>query len=195
MAIIFSYRPEGENNPLVYIAGGFETDSDHYRQTLLSEVLKAAGLDSSGIEVFRLESGKPCVRSADESYSFSVSHSKGFLAVALAVKGEAGLDTEVADRVVQPSLIKRIMSTDESEFENSIAPLTLWTLKEAFLKMTGKGLRHAMNKVNVKPSQPHLYKAESVIEGKRIKADLVSFLYRKHRITLAWSAERILHAE
>ena len=195
MAIIFSFRPQGENEPIVYVAGGFEADNNHYRKTLLCEEVKAAGLNASGIEVFKLDSGKPCVRSADGSYSFSVSHSKGFLAVALALKGETGLDTEITNRVVQPSLMKRILSTDEPEAEKNIAPLTLWTLKEAFLKMTGKGLRHAMHKVNVSSLKTNIYSAETVVEGNRIKADLVSFLYRNHRITLAWSAERILYPE
>jgi len=192
LAIIFTYRPDQKEQPLVYIAGGFETDCEQYRDQLLYEVLNAAGLDKSGMEVFRLDCGKPCVKTDSDLYSFSVSHSKGFIAVALALNGEAGIDTEISTRSVQPSLINRIRSNKYPLEEEGIDALTLWTLKEAFLKMTGKGLRHAMNKVHISRLKPHTYTAESKVGEEDIRAELISFVYRSHRITLSFSPRRIV---
>jgi len=187
LAIIFTYRPRSSKQAAVIVAGGFDQDGTACRHQLLKELLQHAGINPEGAELIPKQSGQPCARLNGKQYAVSVSHTKGFLTMALTLEGSVGIDTEKKHRTVQPILLRRIISQANPEQEASIEPLLLWTLKESFLKMTGKGLRHAMNKVTITRLTPHEYKARTHINNQPVEADLISVPYGDYLIAVAYS--------
>ncbi|AXJ00406.1 4'-phosphopantetheinyl transferase superfamily protein [Cyclonatronum proteinivorum] len=186
MSILFRYKPGSAGNPLVRIAGSTQPDSPDCRQQLLYELLHDAGQDTHSAVIGHLAGGKPFLQTDSGSFPISVSHTRGLLLIALSTGPQIGLDTEPAARKVPERLLARIRSAEDAAFENQLPPLKLWTLKEAFLKMTGTGLRHPMRAVSVSPAGDHYYLCKTVrADGTPLQALTVSFMWREFRIALA----------
>lgn len=91
-------------------------------------------------EILRTEKGKPYLT---DGPSFSISHSRGYVGVAVG-DSEIGLDLEEV-RPHHDKLPKRIFSPGEYEWfcsrsETKADFFTLWTLKESYYKYLGTGL-------------------------------------------------------
>lgn len=90
--------------------------------------------------------GKPDVD--DGSLRFNLSHTRGFVAVAVAPAGDLGVDVERVDpRRFGPDLVERVFAPDERAYLRSLpaaaqteAAYAFWTLKEAYIKAIGLGL-------------------------------------------------------
>lgn len=83
--------------------------------------------------------GKPVLPDGPD---FSITHSGGFVACAVASRGlSVGIDLEPADRA-RPAAVRRIAAADERmALENgSVTATELWVAKEAVLKAAGAGL-------------------------------------------------------
>jgi len=99
--------------------------------------------------------GKPAVAPDLPQIHFSISHVDPMVAVAVSAEREIGLDIECVDQNVSPDLIAEFAHVDE---RNSIGGLPrpreirefirLWTLKEAYTKLTGTG--HALDFKSIK---------------------------------------------
>ncbi len=90
------------------------------------------------IEIKYKPSGKPYIE-GDEQY-ISISHSKDFVLVGIN-DTPIGVDTEVI-RPFNEKLIKTYFTDEEAEFiDRDEKFFTVWTVKEAFLKLTGEGLK------------------------------------------------------
>jgi phosphopantetheinyl transferase len=93
------------------------------------------------------EKGKPI----SKDVKFNISHSHGIVVLALNKDREIGVDIEL----VRPSsneLKSRICSDFEYNFATDDEKfMSIWTAKEAFLKMTGDGLIHDLKSINVLP--------------------------------------------
>lgn len=99
--------------------------------------------------------GRPFIAGPPEGLGlrFSLSHTPGFLAVAIAAEGAVGLDAEdtsrpgelmgVARRYFTRRELRELdaMATETDRRERFFA---LWTLKEAYLKAAGLGLRQVL---------------------------------------------------
>lgn len=89
---------------------------------------------------------KPAVVPGLPQVHFSVSHVDPLVVVAVSAEREIGVDIECVDQNVSPDLIAEFAHVDE---QNSIGGLPrpreirefirLWTLKEAYTKLTGRG--------------------------------------------------------
>ncbi len=95
--------------------------------------------------------GKPALSPelrAATSLSFSISHTRGLVACAVARDAIAGIDVERIDARVDPvAIARRFFSSEEAEAleRRAVAErhqrfAELWTLKEAYLKALGDGL-------------------------------------------------------
>ncbi|NLB62180.1 MAG: 4'-phosphopantetheinyl transferase superfamily protein, partial [Clostridiales bacterium] len=94
--------------------------------------------------------GKPCI--IDESFYFSLAHS-GNIAMCAVSDCDVGLDVETK-KEVKLALSKKVFSDFELQNFNLAENkadflIKTWTAKEAYLKLTGQGLRYPMNNVSV----------------------------------------------
>ena len=97
---------------------------------------------------------------------FNVSHSKGMALIAVTLQDAVGIDVEWIDRKIQErEIADRYFSVRESTYltnlplpEQSHQFFSYWTCKEAYLKMTGKGIAGglAQCEVSIDPDQPEV---------------------------------------
>jgi 4'-phosphopantetheinyl transferase len=101
--------------------------------------------------------GKPRLAGGFNGLQFNLAHSETLALVAVTQIGEVGVDVEEV-RVLPDfdELVSRFFSAREtaafeqlSEEEKPAAFFNLWTRKEAFLKATGEGIGHGLNRVEV----------------------------------------------
>ncbi|MFD5712992.1 4'-phosphopantetheinyl transferase family protein [Streptomyces pharetrae] len=92
--------------------------------------------------------GRPFIRGYDQ-IDVSLSHTDDLITVGISRTGRIGVDAEPADRTVSFELLHRHMCTPAESAELARLPparqtaqlLRLWTLKEAYTKALGQGLR------------------------------------------------------
>ncbi|HEY5791827.1 MAG TPA: 4'-phosphopantetheinyl transferase superfamily protein [Chthoniobacterales bacterium] len=104
------------------------------------------------------EFGKPYFKNHPE-LAFSVSHTRTALCAAFCVQ-EIGLDVEFRDRRIRAlSLAGRYFHPPETGYLRGLAEdahaaafLSLWTAKEACVKLTGEGIYRGLPQCHVEPS-------------------------------------------
>lgn len=119
-------------------------------RAMLSE---ATGLPIASWRHVTGEFGKPALAPdcAGCGLRFNISHTRGIAACAIA-RDEVGVDVEASDRRTDFAIADRYFAPEEVEVVQS-APakrkaavfFRFWTLKEAFIKATGEGLRRPLN--------------------------------------------------
>lgn len=112
---------------------------------------EAAGVSPSEVEIAHDEKGKPFWPGG--SFSASLSHSGGYIAVAVG-REAVGVDVE-KKRKAAPAVAKRWFLPEEntllerlSEQERTRTFFRLWTMKEAALKQMGEGLSGGLESVD-----------------------------------------------
>ncbi len=116
-------------------------------------------------EILISPGGKP--RFSEGPWHFSISHTQGYVFVALE-KHPVGLDAEALSRAVNPRLAQKILSPDEyaqylaAEDKNK-ALLTFWVLKEAQGKLTGEGVRPWPNRTDFSLADPRVFTRDGCI--------------------------------
>ncbi len=112
--------------------------------------------------------GKPAawVGSAQAPLSFNLSHTTGMIGLAVVAGSDSQLgfdlenlgrtiDLKVADRYFTPQEVAWLAALPEAERPRGF--LRLWTLKEAFIKATGKGLTQDLASFWFVPSPPRIH--------------------------------------
>lgn len=145
-------------------AGSFRFDRHKERYVAGRFILRSllsvyTGVSPQEIALDAREDGKPflCLDGRASELRFNQSDSQGRTLVALARSREIGVDLERVDpRVEVRELAKVALSGEEMEGLRSLDEeaarerfYTLWTVKEAFLKGVGTGLRTAPNQIVV----------------------------------------------
>jgi 4'-phosphopantetheinyl transferase len=130
----------------------FARDARDYAaaHALLRQTLSNGGNQMAGGWRFeKASSGKPrLIGESADGRSFSLSHTRGMVACAVASGAEVGVDVECVDRQVDAGAIAaRFFAPAESaqllELDNEARRdrfFDLWTLKEALVKALGRGL-------------------------------------------------------
>lgn len=128
---------------------------DRYRAAhlLLRRVLaRYTGQAEPAIRFARDYAGKPRLAAGADSISFSLSHSRDFVAVAVAEGCEVGVDVEGMEALTDPAPdgLHGLGSAFDEEDRAALLALPplrrrselirIWTLKEAVAKATGRGL-------------------------------------------------------
>jgi 4'-phosphopantetheinyl transferase len=97
--------------------------------------------------------GKPCLVPGQAELAFSLAHTVGLVACALANIESIGMDVESLERIVDTHGVatryfsqREILALEECEDPGRHTRfIELWTLKEAYLKATGAGLSTPLN--------------------------------------------------
>lgn len=131
-------------------AASFVFPADGRRYALFHGALhfllsSCTGSAPDALEISTDVRGKPAL---PHSLAFNLSHSGGWMALAVAPVGQIGVDIEVPDREVDvEGVAARFFHPDEAALLSAQSPperqrhfFRLWTAKEAMLKMTGQGL-------------------------------------------------------
>jgi 4'-phosphopantetheinyl transferase len=126
------------------------------------------GLPAQDVPLVIGPHGKPQHRFHE--IAFNLSHSKGLILIGVAKGGEVGVDVEHPRPVRQlDGLIREVFSAGEqrwfvglSEAEQNALFLRGWTLKEAFVKATGRGIAAGLSRVVI---QENFLGFEAVPEG------------------------------
>lgn len=138
-------------------ADRYKQDSDRracvFADMLLRQMLKESGYSQDAV-FYTDEKGKPHLEG--DKLFFSISHSGEFVACAVS-RHPVGIDIEKKRRVDLP-LIKRVCNeeeisyviSDSEEITDAVCArfLTLWCLKEAYLKFTGEGLSGGLKSIS-----------------------------------------------
>jgi 4'-phosphopantetheinyl transferase len=153
--------------------------------------------------------GKPAawVGGAPAPLSFNISHTTGMVGLAASAGSdrELGFDLEhlarnidlkVADRYFTPQEVAWLAALPEAERRRGF--LRLWTLKEAFIKATGKGLTQDLASFWFAPSPPRIHfmpqlkedAADWRFEQRILDGAFVAALGMRHRgpIAVRWTA-------
>lgn len=111
------------------------------------------GTDYSDISITTGQFGKPVLCNYS-NYHFSLSHSKNFI-VFISSKSPIGIDTEQL-RTYNDKLAKRFFHNDEYIYLESLSNdikntefTKIWTMKEAYVKLTGTGLTTPLNSFSI----------------------------------------------
>ncbi|MGE7955629.1 4'-phosphopantetheinyl transferase family protein [Pseudomonas sp. NPDC089530] len=91
--------------------------------------------------------GKPAIAAPAVPMAFNLSHTEGLVALALTLESSVGIDVEPRQRLADLDLAERFFSASEVRYLSSLPAadqgalfMTLWTLKEAYIKARGQGL-------------------------------------------------------
>jgi 4'-phosphopantetheinyl transferase len=134
----------------------FASDRNTYigAHALLRTMLSGAtGLPTATWRYARPPFGKPELAPSRPGggLRFNLSHTRGFVACAIA-HDEIGLDVEASDRPIDFAIADRFFAPEEARLVNAAPPeqkaflfFRFWTLKEAFIKATGEGLRRPLD--------------------------------------------------
>jgi len=118
-------------------------------RAMLSEV---TGMPSTAWRFVEGKYGRPEVASscATGGLRFNISHTRGLVACAVAYQA-VGVDVESADHMPDLGIADTVFAPEEALVLKSAPPalqrvlfFRLWTLKEAFIKATGEGLRRPL---------------------------------------------------
>ncbi len=120
------------------------------RELLKYAVFNEYGLNTDELEIKKTEHGKPYFAQRSDIH-FNISHSGSYAAAAVG-KYPLGVDVQVV-RKVKPSLIEKLCDENEKRFielsgDKDKAFITLWALKESYVKAIGKGLSFPLSRIN-----------------------------------------------
>ena len=126
----------------------YTSDNSHTYQhnaciSLLTDTLCRAGLPVSGENIYKAENGKPFLDCPP--YNISLSHCKGLICCMFS-STPCGIDCEaIRSTKKHERVIRRVFTNEEQDIIYSASDpdrefTRLWTLKEAYVKMTGTGI-------------------------------------------------------
>ena len=120
-------------------------------RTLLREaVMKEYGVDTGTLTTEYGEYGKPYFKERPDIH-FSISHSGEYAAIVLS-DSEVGIDIQQV-REIKPKLVEKLCDEAERRYvyesvDKDKAFITLWALKESYIKAIGRGMSFPMDEIN-----------------------------------------------
>lgn len=117
------------------------------RLLLLSELENRTEIPMKKLSFAKGAHGKPYLKNSEQF--FSMSHTKGAIAVAFSQDGEIGVDIEKKSRNINERMFERALSENECKTAKTSEDfLRLWVKKEAFLKRLGVGITRDLRTIS-----------------------------------------------
>jgi len=116
----------------------------------LKELASNYDIDISGFKILKDELGQPFGQIGEQQYYVSIAHTDQQAFCGISKEHAIGVDLEPLDRKVPGRLLSRIKHPGEDKLVKNIEAIRLWTIKEAYIKLRGQGLRLNMNRVPVR---------------------------------------------
>lgn len=177
-------------------ANRYKSESDKklcvFSDMLLREILNI-GFGIKNPEIYLGKNGKPCL--VGDDLHFSIAHSGNFIACVVDAS-PVGIDIETP-RTINKNTINhcctaeeiKYISSDFSALPDSIVAhsteakrfLTLWTIKEAYLKNTGEGLGGGLkNIITVENGKIRTYINDKILFTDMQKDYVLSVIYKNN---------------
>jgi 4'-phosphopantetheinyl transferase len=145
----------------------FEEDRQSYiaaHALLRAELSRRAGRAPQDWRFAATALGKPFLLEPPRDLRFSLTHTRGMVAVAVAEGVEIGVDVESDDRRAESmKLAERFFAPEEVALLRNVDGaarrelfFTIWTIKEAVVKATGQGLSRALDSFAVSLDPPRV---------------------------------------
>ncbi|MBO5323012.1 MAG: 4'-phosphopantetheinyl transferase superfamily protein [Oscillospiraceae bacterium] len=133
-----------------------QTGHDAGRELLAALYRKKTGCEIPPI--FYTEQGKPYFSEGDWHFSISHTDRHGFCCLS---RVNVGIDAEAMDRKIDPRLAGRYLSEKEQKSvenasDQNAALLRLWVLKEAYAKLTGRGIGNWLKGTDFDPEDSRI---------------------------------------
>jgi len=129
------------------------------RRSILRKLLSSyLSIKPNEIVIKQTNLGKPYVANVGTEIFFNISHSKDYVLYGFSREAELGVDIEFLNADIEAELIsKHFFSSEEitlirsskGEYKTD-AFFRLWCIKEAYIKLVGKGLSFPLDQVLVK---------------------------------------------
>ena len=146
LLLAYAVNMAGERGPVIF-------EDSSYEEVLLSDVLSAlknaVPQRRNNFKIERTSTGKPYFSNCDHLY-FNLSHSGEYAACVLA-DHEVGVDIQkVQGAAAVRRIAPRILHAGEAAYREEESMLyRIWTVKEAYVKATGEGIRRDFRKIRV----------------------------------------------
>lgn len=146
LLLAYAVNMAGERGPVIF-------EDSSYEEVLLSDVLSAlknaVPQRRNNFKIERTSAGKPYFSNCDHLY-FNLSHSGEYAACVLA-NHEVGVDIQkVQGAAAVRRIAPRILHAGEAAYREEESMLyRIWTVKEAYVKATGEGIRRDFRKIRV----------------------------------------------
>lgn len=124
---------------------------------VLKRLAGQMNLDRERFVVLKDKLGCPYGRYLSDHYYISIAHSNEEVFCGVSSRQPIGLDLEPVSRRVPGKLMRRILHPKEAGLVEKMLPIRLWTIKEALVKLEGRGLRMNMNEVMVRQEGEEYY--------------------------------------
>lgn len=144
------------------------------------------GLLESGFTISKDAMGKPFGVAGEQHIFLSIAHCKREVMCGLSEKRDLGVDLEPADRQVHENLGKRIYHPQDRDEITELALIRVWTIKEALVKLEGRGLRTNLNELPLERIDDVAFSARFNDEK---SARICSFQYDEHWVAVAYFQE------
>jgi len=122
---------------------------------VLKVLARSIGIE--GLEILKDDLGQPFGQVGEQKYFVSIAHTNQIVFCGISTEAPIGIDLEPISREVPEKLKRRILHPDEVALFDNMDTIRLWTIKEAYIKLRGQGLRLNMNQVQVKQEGGELF--------------------------------------
>lgn len=116
---------------------------------LLRQLALKWNLPVDEFSVYKNELGNPFAETASAQFNVSIAHTDEMVFGGLSLDEPIGIDMEPMNRKVSDCLRERMMHPAEKRSRLEISTIRLWTIKEAYVKLRGQGMRLNMNDIYV----------------------------------------------
>lgn len=130
--------------------------------------------------------GKPYAEVGEQHIFLSIAHCTGNVVCGISESMDLGVDVEPVERQVHEDLGDRIFHPQERNDVTGLEMIRVWTMKEAMVKLQGKGLRTNLNELLLQRIDDALFAG---IFNDDKSARICSFDYDGHWISLAYEYE------